>query len=514
MGRGAFTGNSWSPVILEGVTADRSWRAYGSLREHRGGLSSVDSTADSDSDVALLVESLAVSDRDGFLNSEEWQLARRVAESPLLGKSELLPKFLLYVCEQHLLGRDAEISEQRVGIQVFNRPENYNPGEDNIVRSYARLLRKRLDAYFENEGAEESMRILIPRGGYVPSFETRPDPQPADAQLPANPISDATQDAIEDQNPPKNLVKKPFDLLSASRGVVADMAPLRKQAWLLVVLGLLAGCLLTATISLGWNAFRSMKARGPAHALWDQIFQRDRKSLIVVTDSSVGILQNLTRSHASIEDYANGSYISAIQAPAGLDAPNFNDLRRQLYTSVVSVNIANALSRLPEFIPDRTEIRFAREIGLEDVKRSNVILIGSKHTDPWVSLFEGKLNFRLEYSPQVDDSYVVNVHPLRAEQEIYRNDTDSSFKRTYGAIAFVPSLDGAGHVLIIQGLNMAATQAAADVLFKPATIAPVLKQARSRNGELRPFELLVETMSVGATAPDVKVIATHISPGE
>src|SRR6201992_1916474 len=103
-----------------------------------------------------------------MLATPEWQLARRVAESRALGKSELLPRFLLHVCELTLRGRAEEITEQRIGSLIFNRPAGYNPGEDNIVRSYARTLRKRLEEYFTGEGRGEPMRIAIPRGGYVP----------------------------------------------------------------------------------------------------------------------------------------------------------------------------------------------------------------------------------------------------------------------------------------------------------------------------------------------------------
>jgi hypothetical protein len=467
--------------------------------------SAEDPTVGSKGTVPLLVEDRPPADRDLLLGYEEWRLALRVAESSRLRKSELLPKFLLYVCEQYLSGREAEISEQRIGIQVFNRPENYNPGEDNIVRSYARLLRKRLDAYFESEGAGEPIRIFIPRGGYIPCFEPRAGQQhkPVSQNKTENESVDEAR-AVVAVMPSPQLVELP----AAPR----SMRRIWRSAWLLVALGLFAGILLTSAGWMGWNALQAQRAGSPARTLWARIFSHDRNALIVVTDSGLGILENLTRSSATIEDYANGSYLSGIEAPTGMDSPNFNDLLRQRYTSVVSLNVASALMRLPEFVPDRAQIRFAREVSLEDLKSSNVVLIGAKHTNPWVALFEDKLNFRLEFAPNVDESYIVNLHPIRNEQKVYRNSADSSTKRTYGAIAFVPSLDGAGHALIVEGLNMAATEAAADVLFKPSIIRPILDQATSRTGELRPFELLVETTSVAATAPDVKVIATRIGP--
>src|ERR1700749_4519874 len=116
----------------------------------------------------------------------EWQLVLRIAASRGFSKSELLKKFLLYVCERSLTDDAQEITEQRIGIRIFGRMEGYDPGEDNIVRSYARTLRKRLDAYFAGEGAGETLRVLIPRGGYVPVFEVVPGARrPVATEVPA-----------------------------------------------------------------------------------------------------------------------------------------------------------------------------------------------------------------------------------------------------------------------------------------------------------------------------------------
>src|SRR3984885_2015346 len=108
-----------------------------------------------------------------------WQLAQRIIASRSFAKSALLSRFLLYVCEREITGKIGEISEQQIGVHVFGRRQGYNPGEDNIVRNYARQLRHRLDQYFLEEGREEELRLSIPRGKYVPVyspnyFEERP----------------------------------------------------------------------------------------------------------------------------------------------------------------------------------------------------------------------------------------------------------------------------------------------------------------------------------------------------
>ncbi len=92
---------------------------------------------------------------------------------------------------------------------------------------------------------------------------------------------------------------------------------------------------------------------------------------------------------------------------------------------------------------------------------------------------------------------------------MYRNGTLATSNSTYGVIDYLPNLDGSGHVLIIQGLNMAANQAAAYTLFDVQAMKPILRQASLPNGSLRSFELLIETSSIGATAPGAQIIASR-----
>jgi hypothetical protein len=223
----------------------------------------------------------------------------------------------------------------------------------------------------------------------------------------------------------------------------------------------------------------------------------------------LGILQNLTGKLIPLETYADRSYFSDERSLPGIDPANLADLREQRYTSVVDLNITAKLMRLHEFAASRTDIRYARSISVEDLKSSNVILLGSSHTNPWETLFEERLNFKLRYLPTVDRSYVQNERPISGEQTTYTNGTGQLANRTYGVIDYLPNLDGNGHVLIIQGLNMAATQAAADVLFDSADLKAVLAEASRPDGSLRPFELLIQTRSIGATDPGAQIIATR-----
>ena len=115
------------------------------------------------------------------LDDPRWHLVQRIVVSRSMGRSPLLSEFLLYICDRHLRNQSAELTEQRIGVHVFGRSEGYNSNDDNIVRNYARTLRKRVEDYFATEGKHEDLRLEIPRGAYVPVFYSRPpenQPQP------------------------------------------------------------------------------------------------------------------------------------------------------------------------------------------------------------------------------------------------------------------------------------------------------------------------------------------------
>jgi len=94
----------------------------------------------------------------------------RVLASPGFARNERLSRFLRYVVERHLEGRDSEIKESLLAIEVFGRPTDYDPKQDPIVRTEASRLRARLSEYYLGEGKDDPLVIELPKGGYVPAF--------------------------------------------------------------------------------------------------------------------------------------------------------------------------------------------------------------------------------------------------------------------------------------------------------------------------------------------------------
>jgi hypothetical protein len=422
-------------------------------------------------------------------NDRRWLLAQRIAASSSFARSTLLANFLLYVCDRALSGRTEEISEHQIGVHVFGRRPGYNPSEDNIVRSYARQLRQRLDHYFETEGKQEELRLSIPRGKYVPHFEPN---------VPSQPPLQGGEETAEVRPAPVHSEALPTPRFSTA-----------VRFWRIGFA--VAGLVLLACGVLAWtfSQHRATASADTSHPLWAQIFDKSRQTLLVPADDGIVMIQNLTHHSVNLAEYIGRDYVS-IKSPHNIDAQNMADLDQQRYTSMADLDTVLKFSRLPEAVPERFRVRYARELRMEDLKDSNAILIGSSFSNPWVELFQKSLNFEFEYQPRPNDSVIVNRHPLQGELPVYQNDATAPSHRTYAVIALARNLNDTGWVLIIEGLTMAGTQAATDILFNREAMWPVLNKAQTQSGLIQPFELLIETRSFGSNAPQATIIASRI----
>src|SRR5262252_4865031 len=92
----------------------------------------------------------------------------KVLASAGFARNERLSRFLRFVVERHLAGRDQELKESLIAIEVFGRPPGYDSKQDPIVRTEASRLRARLSEYYLAQGKDDAVVIELPRGGYIP----------------------------------------------------------------------------------------------------------------------------------------------------------------------------------------------------------------------------------------------------------------------------------------------------------------------------------------------------------
>ena len=101
----------------------------------------------------------------------------RILASAAFADAERARRFLRYVVERKLEGREAEIKESVIALEVLGRNASFDPKADPIVRVEAGRLRDRLGAYYEAEGGADPILILLPKGRYVPEFMERRPPE-------------------------------------------------------------------------------------------------------------------------------------------------------------------------------------------------------------------------------------------------------------------------------------------------------------------------------------------------
>lgn len=84
-----------------------------------------------------------------------------------------LSLFLKYIVEETLAGRSHRLGGYSIGIDVFNKPESFDPRIDTNVRVEASRLRRGLQDYYSNAGAKDPIEIVVPKGRYIPQFRYR-----------------------------------------------------------------------------------------------------------------------------------------------------------------------------------------------------------------------------------------------------------------------------------------------------------------------------------------------------
>jgi len=101
---------------------------------------------------------------------------RHIFASPEFRSSNRLKRFLRFVVDQTVAGKSEQIKGYTIGIEVFDRPSDFDPQTDTIVRVEASRLRRALSRYYLDAGKGDPIKIEIPKGTYVPVLSGKAEP--------------------------------------------------------------------------------------------------------------------------------------------------------------------------------------------------------------------------------------------------------------------------------------------------------------------------------------------------
>ena len=142
----------------------------------------------------------------------------RILKSGPFHQSHRRQRFLEYLVNETLAGRSERLKGYNVALEVFDRPETFDPMVYPLVRVEAARLREKLREYYEADGQSDPIRIDLPKGTYTPQIKFRqtapPNPWPdrPDVTTPDRRL-DPSQEPVASQSRSR---KTPLGFLAAS----------------------------------------------------------------------------------------------------------------------------------------------------------------------------------------------------------------------------------------------------------------------------------------------------------
>ena len=94
-----------------------------------------------------------------------------ILRSSAFRNSEMLRNFLSFVVREKVAGREDTIKQYSIALNAFGRSVKFDASADPIVRIQAGRLRSLLDKYYYSEGMSDPIRIVLPKGIYIPLIE-------------------------------------------------------------------------------------------------------------------------------------------------------------------------------------------------------------------------------------------------------------------------------------------------------------------------------------------------------
>jgi len=409
-----------------------------------------------------------------------WQLIERITASPAFQKSARLRDLLCFMAERSLHGQLQDLTEHHIGSAVFGKAKDYSVVEDSSVRVHVRQLRLKLHEYFDGEGRSETSIVEIPKGAYTTLF------RPAESR----------NSAI----------------------LVPALARFDPNFWLRLLPWALAALFLTTTL-IAW--FRKPLDAPPPPPPWPlaTLFNPPNRSVeVVVADVNYGMTRLVDEQPVTLERYLSPSYRSGADLsnthPTGREARMMKYLSGSLLTSYADLVVVDTLMRLSGNSRDWLVVRSARELRPRDLEAGNFVFVGSPSSNPWVYYFQDKLNFQ-EREGVVGESskYFQNLHPRAGEQETYQGLAfTGSSGEDYATISLLPLANGRGSVLILQGLQQEATEAAGLFLADAGNRQKLQAGLGFSNSSTQPvyFEALIRTQAVAGAPNASSIVATRV----
>ncbi|HMD99995.1 MAG TPA: hypothetical protein VKM93_22030 [Terriglobia bacterium] len=461
----------------------------------------------------------------------------KVLHSEVFRLAPGLQRFLKYIASKTIEGQSHEIKEYTIGSEVFDRPADYDPRIDTVVRVQAHRLREKLKEYYGGEGAGDDILLVIPKGHYVPSFSRRasvgnkaaiPEPSPGLSKTPEMAKSGPTvQPNGSNGNSWPRLGGE-----SERRSLLWVLSCLTVAV--LLSLGLALHSLRSGPSPEDNLQSRSGAAKGspptglnrPLRDLWAGF--TGAESSPIVTYSNTVFLATETSDLLRLKS----EEVDNLGAPARADVAsrlvaNPRLLRNagpvffeDVYTGTGEVMAVFYLTRLFGELRSPLQVKRSRLVTTDDLSRHDVIFLGSTREDALLAGLTLSQDFVFAW-PRLPEGVwggqISNLHPLPGEQPIYEVERDPGthvVRADYALVSFLPGVASNRRIAILGGLTTFGTQAAAEFATSPSEIAELAGRLETGPGasgvKAHPFfQAVLRAEIMKGDILSVKCVAVH-----
>jgi hypothetical protein len=380
-------------------------------------------------------------DRDAIREQLE-----RILKDPLFLHSKRYPSFLRYVVAQTLDGKSDGLKERTLGMEVFGRDPNYDTNLDNVVRSTAGEIRKRLAQYYQAPQHKDEIRIDLPSGSYVPRFHS-----PGEELAPA-------------VGPPLPSRRVPF--------------------WTIAGIAILA-CVIAALVWTGYQAPQAALER-----FWEPVLH-SQNSVLLCT----GTVQSLSRQMAQMR---------SAEVPGSPVPPS--DTRR--HVTLAEADALIRFGSLLNLKDKSFRLRDDISVTLDDLKNGPVILVGAMNNE-WTSRLLAPLRFHFQSDTATNTVWIADrQHLYRRDWSKDNAVPPEKITEDYAIISRFHNQITGQYVIISAGLYRFGTIAAAEFLTDPALLSE-LAAAAPRGWENQNVQAVIATKVMDGNAGRPRIIATH-----
>jgi hypothetical protein len=426
------------------------------------------------------------------LTEEERRLAlERVLGSKYFIHAPMKQKFLRLICDFHLNGRGSELNEYLIGREVFDRDDSYNPATDPIVRVGAHGVREKLALYYQKEGTKDQLRIEIPIGSYEPIFIPHSSPVMEQAVPPI---------ALSSSILPERVLEHASAPMIGAKG---------EKFWLYAIIGILL--LVSASLLLAYLNLRNQIGQ-PGNeidqevyqAVWEPFLKSDDQTLVVLSNPPVFRFVNNADPGKVIERSVQiplEQIDKLLQSLQNKQIINIIDGSRRLtmtWDTYTGIGEAIGLHQITDLFRSSGKsilIKQSRTVSAEDLKKQNVIVLGST----WVNNWSGKLPTQevFIYNSRVA---IENHDPRPGEEREYKpvfDEQTGNLITDYALITVSPNMSDENLVMVLAGAHSEGTAAAAEYVTSKHYLNEFNRQLMQSGTGSKPLKYYQALLKVG-----------------